>query len=284
VLRRTVWKVGCIGPAVIDIAAPLTGPALALALALFALAPASGVSAQAEPVLPRYAGYVNDYAQIASSQAEQVMDGIAREVKAKTGAEIAVVTIATTGGIDIEQYSVALFMDWGIGQKGEDNGVLLLVAFNDRQIWIKTGYGLEGAIPDAEAHRIYRDVLLPGFRAQRHDQALVAATRELAELILAENGQSLAFADSAAYGNLVARGYPDDQRAAGRRLYFMLLSFFFPLGVFIALRVVAARRGYAGRRTGFWIGGFGGSSGGFGGGFGGFGGGSCGGGGAGGGW
>ncbi len=275
---------GCIGLAAADIAAPLTGPVLALTLALFALAPASGVSAQAEPVLPRYAGYVNDYAQIASSQAEQVIDGIAREVKAKTGAEIAVVTIATTGGVDIEQYSVALFMDWGIGEKGKDNGVLLLVAFNDRQIWIKTGYGLEGAIPDAEAHRIYRDVLLPGFRAQRHDQALVAATRELAELILAENGESLAFADSAAYGNLVARGYPDDQRAAGRRLYFMLLSFFFPLGVFIALRVMAARRGYVGRRTGFWIGGFGGSSGGFGGGFGGFGGGSCGGGGAGGGW
>jgi uncharacterized protein len=229
-------------------------------------------------------GYANDFAGVMSPRAEQIINGIGREVKAKTGAEIAVAVVQSTGGADIEQYSIDLFMAWGIGEKDKDNGVLLLVAFSDKQLWIKTGYGVEGAIPDAEAHRIYRDILRPGFRSGDYDGALVAATRQLAELILAESGQTLAFADSAAYKYLADRGYAETQRASARRLYFMLLSFFFPLSVFIALRVVASRRGYAARRTGFWMGGFGGASGGFGGGFGGFGGGSCGGGGAGGGW
>jgi uncharacterized protein len=255
-----------------------------LIVAAVASITAVGAHAQTEPALPGYVGYVNDFVDMLSPQAEQVITGIAREVKAKTGAEIAVVTVSTVGGADIEEYSVELFMAWGIGEKGMDNGVLLLVALDDRQLWIKPGYGLEGAIPDAEAHRLYRDILQPGFRAGQYDQALVTATGQLAQLILAESGEALAFADSAAYGQLIARRHNDAQRAAAMRTYFMLLSFFFPLGIFIALRVLAARRGYAGRRTGFWIGGFGGSSGGFGGGFGGFGGGSAGGAGAGGGW
>ena len=261
------------------------GPAAAvLIVAAVALVAATESHAQAEPSLPGYVGYVNDFANVLSPQAEQVITGIAREVKAKTGAEIAVVTVSTIDGADIEVYSVDLFMAWGIGEKGLDNGVLLLVAFDDRQLWIKPGYGLEGAIPDAEAHRIYRDILQPGFRSGQYDQALVAATEQLAELILVDSGEALAFTDSAAYGNLMARRQDYTQRAAAKRMYFMLLSFFFPLGIFIVLRILAARRGYVGRHTGFWIGGLGGSSGGFGGGFGGFGGGSAGGGGAGGGW
>ena len=257
--------------------------ALVIVAAITSIA-AVGAYAQGEAALPRYVGYVNDFVDMLSPQAERVITGIAREVKAKTGAEIAIVTVSTVGGVDIEEYSLDLFMAWGIGEKGLDNGVLLLVAADDRQLWIKPGYGLEGAIPDAEAHRIHRDILQPAFRAGQYDQALVTATGQLARLILAESGQSLSFADSAAFGDLIDQRYDGAQRAAARRMYFMLLSFFFPLGIFIALRVLAARRGYAGSRTGFWIGGIGGSSGGFGGGFGGFGGGSAGGAGAGGGW
>lgn len=269
----------------VDRAVSKVGYAAALLiLGAVALVAAADASAQAEPALPGYVGYVNDLANMLSPQAEQVITGIAREVKAKTGAEIAVVAVSTIGGADIEEYSVDLFTAWGIGEKGRDNGVLLLVAFDDRQLWIKPGYGLEGAIPDAEAHRIYRDVLQPGFRAGQYDQALVTATEQLAELILADGGEALAFTDSAAYGSLMARRQDYAQRASARRMYFMLLSFFFPLGIFIVLRILAARRGYVGRHAGFWMGGFGGSSGGFGGGFGGFGGGSAGGAGAGGGW
>ena len=244
----------------------------------------TGPDAASAADYPSPVGYINDFAGIISPEAEKVMSAVASEVKAKTGAEISVVTIATTGGVEIEPYSVDLYMSWGIGEKGKDNGVLLLVAFQDQQLWIKTGYGLEGAIPDAEAHRIYRDVLRPGFRSGKYDEALLTATTMLADLILAETGERLAFSDSLAYRRLLARQHDVSTGSTRARTLYMLLSFLMPLSIFVLLRIAAARRGYARRRGGFWMGGFGGGSGGFGGGFGGFGGGACGGGGAGGGW
>jgi uncharacterized protein len=246
----------------------------------------AGVGIGARDRFPRPTGYVNDFADVISPDAERLIAGIAADVKAKTGAEIAVVTIGSTGGADIEEYSLDLFMEWGIGEEGRDNGVLLLAAFQDQQLWIKTGYGLEGAIPDAEASRIYRNVLRPGFRAGQYDQALVTATSMLAELILAETGQSLTVGDSLAYDRMLLRSTDEMARRSRQlRLFAQLFGIFMPILLVILVRIVAARRGYGRRHGGlFWIGGFGGSSGGFGGGFGGFGGGSAGGGGAGGGW
>jgi uncharacterized protein len=233
---------------------------------------------------PRPVGHVNDFAGFISSDTERLLNGIALEVKAKTGAEMAIVTIRTTGGEDVQEYAVDLFMDWNVGQKGEDNGLLLLIAVDDRQMWIKPGYGLEGAIPDAFAHGIYYDVLRPAFRSGRQDEGLVEATRMLAERILAEEGQTLAYDDTLA-ARMVAR--PGERaQVTKRRAFSMLLSALFPMLVFILIIISAARRGVR-RGSGFWIGTGGrggGSFGGFGGGFGGFGGGSAGGAGAGGGW
>jgi uncharacterized protein len=234
---------------------------------------------RAQSDYPRPLGYVSDYAGMISPQAETLIDAIAREVKAKTGAEIAIAIIKTTGGIDIHDYSVGLFMAWGIGQKGKDNGVLILIAADDRQMWIKTGYGLEGAIPDADASMIYRQVLRPGFQSGQYDQALVTATKMLAERVLAGSGESFAFNDSVPGQYLLTPREPS-QVAPLLRLLFL----FFPIGFFMLLRILGGRSGYGRRYGGFWIGGFGGSSGGFGGGFGGFGGGAACGGGAGGGW
>ena len=228
---------------------------------------------------PRPVGFVNDFAGMISPGAEASITNMAREVKAKTGAEIAVATMKTTGSRDIEEYSVDLYMAWGIGEKGKDNGVLLLVALDDKQLWIKTGYGLEGTIPDAVAHVIYREVLRPGFRSGQYDEALVTAVRMMAERILAEAGQTLAYSDS------VPGAYALERRSAPPipPWVMLLLFLFFPIFITILARRVRGSR-YGRRYGGFWIGGRGGSSGGFGGGFGGFGGGAVGGGGAGGGW
>lgn len=265
----------------------LTALAFCLSLALAASVGASGKKA----AFPRPAGYVSDFADFISPEAETAIAGISEEVKQKTGAEIAVVTVETTGGRDIEEYAVDLFGDWGIGEKGKDNGVLVLVAAGDRKMWIKTGYGLEGAIPDAEAHRIYRDVLRPGFRAGKSDQALVTAVDMLAQAILAERGLAYAYGDSLPRSLVLAPG-SGGQTEAGERgapsLPLVATGFILFLVVLVILiSVFASRYGYrrgSGIGGGFWTGGFGGSGGGFGGGFGGFGGGSCGGGGAGGGW
>jgi uncharacterized protein len=232
---------------------------------------------------PRPVGHVNDFAGFISPETERLLEDLALEVKQKTGAEIAVVTVPTTEGEDIQEYAVDLFTDWGIGSKGEDNGLLLLVAVDDRQMWIKPGYGLEGAIPDAYAHQVYRDVLRPAFRAGRQDAGLIEATRMLAERVMAEYGQTLAADDS-----LAARMAQATRRTSpmtAQRIIFTLVSLLFPFIVIILVITSAIRRG-GGMGRGFWIGGSrgGGSFGGFGGGFGGFGGGSAGGAGAGGGW
>lgn len=256
------------------------GTAVAVVTAGVVSLPWPGADA-AKADFPRPLGYVSDFAGMISPEAEALINRIAREVKDKTGAEMAIATIQTTGGIDIHDYSLDLFMAWGIGEKGKDNGVLILAAAQDRQLWIKTGYGLEGAIPDADAAMIYREVLRPGFRAGRYDQAFVTATKMLAERIVADSGQRLAFTDSVPDQYLV--GYRGGSPVSPLLPLFLV---FFPIGFFILLRILAGA-GYRRHYGGFWMGGgFGGSSGGggFGGGFGGFSGGSAGGGGAGGGW
>ncbi len=230
---------------------------------------------------PRPVGYVNDFANIISPEAENLIEAIALQVKEKTGAEIAVVTIETTHGVDIEQYAVDLFMAWGIGERGKDNGILILVAFKDKKLWIKPGYGIEGAVPDAEAHRIYRKILRPGFQAGRYDDALVEAVTEIANLILADAGEHLSLSDSTLLTRFTQRSAGGRQ---GRIYPMVLLGIIMLVWLLVFIRAIAMRGSHVGRGGGFWIGGIGGSSGGFGGGFGGFGGGSCGGGGAGGGW
>ena len=266
------------------------GAAICVAIAAGWLAGSlGGADARArETIPPRPVGFVSDFAGMLSPQAGDAITRIAEEVKAKTGAEIAVATIKTTAGVAIEPYSVDLFTAWGIGQKGKDNGVLILVALDDRKMFIKTGYGLEGAIPDAVASSIYRNVLVPGFRAGEYDKAMVTAVNLLAKRILEDSGQAYAYGDSLPRSLVLDRSL---QRASGG----VMSSVFFLMFMSIVMVVViggiiqAARHGNVRRMGGFWLGGFGGGSGGssgggFGGGFGGFGGGSCGGGGAGGGW
>jgi uncharacterized protein len=253
---------------------------LAAGLLAFAVPAPGESSGYPEPV-----GFVNDFAGFISPDTERVLDGIAREVKAKTGAELAVVTIRTTGGEDIEEYAVGLFMDWGIGREGRDDGLLLLIAVDDKQMWIKPGYGLEGAVTDAFAHRVYYDVLRPAFRAGNQDAGLIRATEMLARKILAESGETLSYEDS--LGTAATRTLDRSRsRRDGNRLFIGLVWVLFPIFIFLLLIVSAVSRSMRGGR-GFWVGGRGrssGSFGGFGGGFGGFSGGSCGGGGAGGGW
>ncbi|MGQ9604034.1 MAG: TPM domain-containing protein [bacterium] len=234
---------------------------------------------------PKPVGYVNDFANMISPNAEAAIEQIAMEVKTKTGTEIVVATIMTCGGVEIEQYAVDLFMEWGIGERGKDNGILVLVALEDRKIFIKTGYGVEGVLPDAEAHRIYTEIIVPGFRAGKYDEALVIAVSSIAKLVLAEVGENLSASDSA-----LVRGYTEkwaerDQDIDPRAKLILVIVVGSILILIVAVATNVGRRGYrgVGMGGGFWFGGMG-SGGGFGGGFGGFGGGSCGGGGAGGGW
>ena len=230
---------------------------------------------------PRPVGYVNDFAGVIPADIRARIDAISRELKEKTGSELAVVTIQTTGGIDIHDYSVELFTRWGIGQKGKDNGLLIIAAINDKQLWIKTGYGLEDVVPDAVASQVYRNAIRPLFREGKYGEGLLSGVQILASRIAAQSGVELT-----SIGKAPVVPGESGERRSGRP--FVPLAFVLAIIIFVI--IVRASGGPGSRRIGgfpFWtIGGFSGGmkGGGFGGGFGGFGGGSAGGGGAGGGW
>ncbi len=114
----------------------------------------------------RATGYVNDFAGVLSVADKADLETQLTALHKDTSAEIAVVIVPTVGTDEtIETYAVKLFEEWGIGQKGKDNGALILVAKDDREMRIEVGYGLEGIIPDATAFAIVDKILTPAFKA-----------------------------------------------------------------------------------------------------------------------
>ncbi len=134
--------------------------------------------------------YVNDYVGILRNETKEKIVYLGRELEEKTTAQIFVVIIKTTEGMDIETYANQLFRIWGIGQKDKNNGVLLLVAFNDRKVRIEVGYGLEGRINDAKAGRILDNEFVPYFKDERYDDGIYRTYLSLVSEIAKEYGVS----------------------------------------------------------------------------------------------
>jgi uncharacterized protein len=132
-------------------------------------------------------GWVSDFAGILSEDTTSQLTSLIDEVKRSTGAEIAVVTVSSLDGMTVEEYAVRLFEKWGIGTKEEDNGVLFLIAPNERKTRIEVGYGLEPVITDGRAGEIIRETILPFFRAGDYDQGILQGTRQIAALITNED-------------------------------------------------------------------------------------------------
>ena len=223
---------------------------------------------------PAASGYVVDQSGIIDSATRSRLEGWILELKQKTTAEVAVVTVDSTEPLSIEEYAVNLFQRFGIGQKGKDNGVLLLVAYKDQHMRIEVGYGLEGAITDAYSSRIINAIMAPEFKAGHFSEGIEKGTAAIVSLIAKEYNITLT--------GVPQPVYQDNQGGSIWSLLFILCIFLFFIfsrgGMFFPIFLLG---GFGGR--GYGGGGFGGG-GGFSGGFGGFGGGMSGGGGASGGW
>ncbi len=115
--------------------------------------------------LPEPQGYVNDTANLLNTQAVTDLNDKLSSFAQKTTMDVVVLTVPDLQGETIEEYSVRLFEKWKIGSKDRDNGVLLLVARDERAVRIEVGYGLEGVLNDAKAGRIIRDVIVPKFQS-----------------------------------------------------------------------------------------------------------------------
>lgn len=142
--------------------------------------------------LPKSTGYfVNDFAGILSSQTEATVEGISMELEQKTGAQLVVVMIDSLQGVPINDFANALFREWGIGQKDKNNGVLLLIAPNERSTRIEVGYGLEGRLTDGKTGRIQDDYLIPYLLEGDYDRGVLETAKVLAAEIAAEYGVEL---------------------------------------------------------------------------------------------
>ena len=130
------------------------------------------VAAEDFPAVPNPFRYVNDYTHTLSTNEVQYLENKLRQYSSETSSQIAVVMIGSVGQYAISDYAFQLGDKWGIGRKKLDNGVLLLVAKDDRKVFIATGYGLEGALPDALLTQIIRKVMLPNFRSENYGKGI----------------------------------------------------------------------------------------------------------------
>ena len=250
-------------------------------LLLLTLLASLSTAAQNLPARPNPPRLVNDLAHLLKPAEADALERKLVAYDDSTSSQIAVVTVANLDGDDIADYAQKLYEAWGIGRKGKNNGILVLVAQQEHQARIQTGYGLEGAVPDALAKRIISNTLVPAFRQNQYYAGLNKGTDELIALAKGEY-----------------QANPADARPQGRRNG---SGSGFPFWAIIILLVVVftilRNRGGGGGNRGIGggfippiifgggFGGGGGGGGGFGGGgFGGFGGGSSGGGGASGSW
>ena len=139
-----------------------------------------GTSAPARPVapagydFPALSGRVVDAANLLPASSRAAIAGKVAALEQRTGHQFVVVTVPSLGGHPIEDYGVTLGRTWGIGRKGINDGVLLIVAPVERKVRIEVGYGLERALRDEEARAIIDSAILPAFRAGDFPRGIAA--------------------------------------------------------------------------------------------------------------
>jgi len=219
----------------------------------------------AKEQFPRPVGAINDFASVIPAETRAVMENLAEELLQKTGTAVVVATVKTVEDNDPDTYANELYASWGIGKKGEDKGVLIFLAVQERKIRIETGYGVEGILPDGLVGSILDQYVVPYLRQKDYGKGLLNGMLAVGQVIAKDAGVTL------------GEGYqPIPARQQKRPGSIGLLPFLF----FIIMFIIIARR-QPGLLAFLLLSGMSGrGGGGFGGGFGGFGGGMSGGGGA----
>ena len=246
-----------------------------VALILFLFFSCTSLEAQVLK-FPQPDGPVNDYAEVITLEYEAQMNQLANALWDQTGTAVVVATFRDLGGETPRIFANRLYGAWGIGTKGEDKGVLILVALKERQVTFETGYGVEGILPDAKMGGILDQHVVPLLRLDRYGEGLLNGMVAVAQVVVQDVGVKLGldrYAPGVAVQPKARRGVPLFP------LVFLLFIIFGLLGrgrgwfpfLFFPWIFMGGGRGMGGS--------FGGG-GGFSGGFGGFGGGMSGGGGA----
>jgi len=225
------------------------------------------------PALP--AAPVVDLAGIIDNNAETNLNRYLKELETKTGAQMAILTINSLEGQAIEDFSITIAHDqWKLGQKGKDNGVLVLVALNDKKYRIEIGYGLEGLLPDSLVGSIGRQYLVPYFKRGEYSKGIYAAAVVMANEIARDAGVEISGLPAV---KMADPAHKKKKSSGVLSKIFSLLFFVIMVILFIKnprlflaylfISSMGSRGGrWGGSGGGFGGGGFGGGGGGFGGG------------------
>ena len=199
------------------------------------------VDARAQQAVPELTGRVVDRADILSSSTENTITALLAAHEDATSNQLAVLTIASLEGEPIEAYSLRVAETWALGTAANDNGVLLLVAVEDRALRIEVGYGLEGYLTDAIAGRIIRNEIVPLFRKQQYDTGVLVGVQSILGVIEGTYTPSEGGASSS------------DQPPFIFRLIFGLMFSIMPLVFFVPSFLIAGQWGNLGFMGLFFI-------------------------------
>lgn len=133
--------------------------------------------------VPALTGRIVDNANIISRKDEAEINEYLENLENSTGAQVAVLTVKSLEGESLELFSMKVAEAWKLGQKDKDNGVLLLVALNERKVRIETGYGLEGTLTDTKCGLIIRNVMIPEFRNGDYSEGILKGVKNISGLI-----------------------------------------------------------------------------------------------------
>jgi uncharacterized protein len=159
-----------------------TLPPLAIAVGILLVAIGAILALQ----VPQLKGRVNDYAGMLSSYTERQLDGTLHRLEQTDSTQIVVLTIPSLEGDNLEAFSIRVAEQWKIGQKGFDNGAILLIAKKERKIRIEVGYGLEGRLTDLVSGQIIRHVMVPEFRAGNIDGGISDGVQAMIKVVKGE--------------------------------------------------------------------------------------------------
>jgi uncharacterized protein len=165
--------------------------------------------------IPTLTARVNDYAGMLSPATRQQLDSVLVTLEKEESTQLAVLTINSLEGENLEDFSLKVVEKWKLGQKGLDNGALLLIVKNDRKIRIEVGYGLEGVLTDLTSGRIIRDIITPQFRNGHFDQGVIDGVSAMIAAVRGEfNGQ-----------NVVTSGKQSKNDTSGFVVFFLFILF-----------------------------------------------------------
>ena len=194
-----------------------------IASLLFFIAYSLSIAQSDFPPVPNPPKLVNDFTNTLSSGEINQLEQKLVAYNDSTSTQVTIIMIRSIGPYDISDYAFQLGDLWGIGQKDKDNGVLILAAMDDRQVFIATGYGMEGAIPDILAKRIVDELIVPDFRNENYYKGLDAAADMIFKLASGEfDGDKMG---------------TSEQNPAGSILIFLIMIF-----LFVILPVIKNRK------------------------------------------